>query len=324
MESNKQTPVVSIISLTYNHAPYIRECLDGFLMQQTDFPFEVIIHDDASTDGTTTIIKEYAAKYPDIIKPILQVENQYSKYHDFNLIIQNCFEKCQGKYIAFCEGDDYWTDPLKLQKQVDFLEKHKEYGMIYSDFDLKDEKSGKFTKSIFKSKAKQFPKYFPSIEDFIVRTGYVAPPSWLFKRELLPNNLYMGADGTFVMFAYFLYKTKVYALEESTVVYRKLQESASHSSNISKRIQRSKNILNIQEKLISQFKLKINLFYKCQEHFYRTSLPSLMAANYKKDVEEARSFITEKSAKEKILFVLYDISPILSMNFYRIYKLFNH
>ena len=124
----EQLPLVSICSITYNHAPYIRQCLDGFLMQETNFKYEIIIHDDASTDGTTEIIKEYAEKYPDLITPIFQSENQYSKglrgfYARF------VFPRAKGKYIALCEGDDYWTDPLKLQKQVDFLEANPEYVM---------------------------------------------------------------------------------------------------------------------------------------------------------------------------------------------------
>ena len=116
--------LVSIKCLAYNHEPYIRQCLDGFVMQQTNFKFEAIVHDDASTDGTANIIREYAEKYPDIIKPIYETENQYSK-HDgsLNRILA---EKLTGKYIALCEGDDYWTDPNKLQKQVEYLESHEE------------------------------------------------------------------------------------------------------------------------------------------------------------------------------------------------------
>lgn len=112
--------VVSISCITYNHAPYIRQCIDGFLIQQTNFAFEVLIHDDASTDGTTEIIKEYEAKYPDIIKPIYEEENQWVKGRRGSAVFN--FPRARGKYIALCEGDDYWTDPLKLQKQVDFLE----------------------------------------------------------------------------------------------------------------------------------------------------------------------------------------------------------
>ncbi len=120
-----ENPLVSISCITYNHAPYIRECLDGFMMQQCNFDFEVLIHDDASTDGTQEIIKEYQAKYPNIIKPILQTENQWSKgVRGMNPRFN--FPRAQGKYIAMCEGDDYWTDSLKLQKQVDILERHPE------------------------------------------------------------------------------------------------------------------------------------------------------------------------------------------------------
>ena len=119
-------PVVSICSITYNHAPYIRQCLDGFLMQKTNFPFEIIINDDCSTDGTTEIIKEYAEKYPDLIKPIFHEENQYKKGVR-GMFVKYVFPKAQGKYLALCEGDDYWIDPQKLQKQVDFLEAHPDY-----------------------------------------------------------------------------------------------------------------------------------------------------------------------------------------------------
>lgn len=123
---NKRNFFVSICCLTYNHALYIRQCLDGFIMQETNFPIEILIHDDASTDGTQEIIKGYEAKYPNIIKPIYQKENQYSK--GVKVSLYN-YSRAKGKYIAICEGDDYWTDPYKLQKQVDFLESHPNYVM---------------------------------------------------------------------------------------------------------------------------------------------------------------------------------------------------
>lgn len=128
MEDKKCIPLVSICSITYNHALYIRQCLEGFLMQKTNFAFEVIINDDCSTDGTTEILKEYAEKYPHIIKPIFQQENQYQK--GVRGMFQNIvLPRAHGKFIAICEGDDYWTDPLKLQKQVDFFQKNS--GMTY-------------------------------------------------------------------------------------------------------------------------------------------------------------------------------------------------
>lgn len=125
------TPLVTIQCLVYNHEPYLRQCLEGFVMQQTTFPFEAIIHDDASTDGSAAIIREYAEKYPDIIKPIYETENQYSK-HDGSLgKVMTAAIHPGSKYMASCEGDDYWTDPLKLQKQVDVLEEHPDCTIVF-------------------------------------------------------------------------------------------------------------------------------------------------------------------------------------------------
>ena len=121
---NTDNPLVSIRSICFNQEKYIEKCLDGFLMQKTNFPFEVIIHDDASTDGTIDIIKCYQERYPLIIKPIFEEENQHSKGTPFAKLI-NPYLK--GKYIARCEGDDCWTDENKLQMQVDFLESHANY-----------------------------------------------------------------------------------------------------------------------------------------------------------------------------------------------------
>ena len=124
-------PTVSIRCITYNHELYISQALDGFLMQETTFPFEIVVHDDASTDKTAVIIREYEEKYPKIVKPIYETENQYYKPgNPLGKIMNNA---CKGKYIARCEGDDYWTDAHKLQIQVDFLEAHPDYSMCCSD-----------------------------------------------------------------------------------------------------------------------------------------------------------------------------------------------
>lgn len=129
MKEDTRPLMVTIQCFTYNHEPYIRQCLEGFVMQKTNFRFEAIVHDDASTDGTATIIREYAEKYPDIIKPIYETENLYSKHDGSLRRIMN--GHTHGKYVALCEGDDYWIDPLKLQKQVDFMEGHPDYTMCF-------------------------------------------------------------------------------------------------------------------------------------------------------------------------------------------------
>jgi glycosyltransferase involved in cell wall biosynthesis len=122
-------PVVSVCCLTFNHEPFIRRCLDGFLMQETTFPVEVLIHDDASTDGTAAIVREYEARYPGILRPIYQSENQRSRGVRPNIRFN--YPRARGRYIALCEGDDYWTDPLQLQTQIEFLEAHPEYVVCY-------------------------------------------------------------------------------------------------------------------------------------------------------------------------------------------------
>ena len=138
-------PLVSICCLTYNHAPFIRKCLDGFLMQQTNFPIEILIHDDCSTDGTTEIIREYEAKYPDLILPLYEEDNQYSRGGAGKMDLYN-YNRARGKYIAYCEGDDYWTDPQKLQKQVDFMEANPEYSVCFHDFEIFDFRNNKWQK----------------------------------------------------------------------------------------------------------------------------------------------------------------------------------
>lgn len=126
-----ESPLVSIRCLVYDHEPFLRQCLDGFVMQKTNFPFEAIVHDDASTDGSAAIIREYAEKYPDIIKPIYETENQYSKRDGSLARAMDAAMHPDSKYVAICEGDDYWTDPNKLQMQVVFLESHPEYTMCF-------------------------------------------------------------------------------------------------------------------------------------------------------------------------------------------------
>lgn len=122
---------VIIHCLVYNHEPYLRDCLEGFVMQKTNFPFRAVVHDDCSTDASSTIIREYAEKYPDIIEPIYETENQWRK--GTLTAIMDTATMGRSDYIAYCEGDDYWIDPYKLQKQVDYMDAHPECTMVCSD-----------------------------------------------------------------------------------------------------------------------------------------------------------------------------------------------
>lgn len=129
MEKKDNHIMVSIKCLAYNHEKYIRQCLEGIVSQKTSFEFEAIVHDDASTDNTAKIIHEFEEKYPDIIKPIYEEKNLYQS--DIIALRKKMNYFVKGKYVAFCECDDYWIDEYKLQKQVNFLENHEEYSMCF-------------------------------------------------------------------------------------------------------------------------------------------------------------------------------------------------
>ena len=121
-------PLVSICCVTYNHEKYIRQCLEGFVIQQTSFPFEILVHEDASTDNTASIVKEFESEYPHLFRCVYQSENQFLKQNTLTNIL---LPMSKGKYIALCEGDDYWTAPNKLQAQVDFLEANPDYSICF-------------------------------------------------------------------------------------------------------------------------------------------------------------------------------------------------
>lgn len=125
-------PLVSVYVPTYQHVNYIRTAIESILMQETTFPFELIVGEDFSTDGTREITFEYATKYPDLIRLITADYNVKQQANQMR-----CLMACRGKYVAICSGDDYWTDPLKLQKQADFLEANNDYSMCYHPYQIK-------------------------------------------------------------------------------------------------------------------------------------------------------------------------------------------
>lgn len=129
--SANSEPLLSICCIAYNHEKYIEDALAGFLIQETDFPIEILVHDDASTDNTANIIRDYEARYPNIIKPIYQTENQFSLGRRMNAEFN--FTRAMGDYLAICEGDDYWVDIRKLQKQVDYLSANPSYVLTFAD-----------------------------------------------------------------------------------------------------------------------------------------------------------------------------------------------
>ena len=238
-------PIVSIRCLVYNHEPYLRKCLDGFMMQKTNFAFEVIVHDDVSTDNSAAIIREYAEKYPDIIKPIYETENQYSKLDgSLDRIINKAIHP-NAKYIAYCEGDDCWTDPYKLQKQVYFLESHPDYILSHSDIDHEFVGTGKIIHSLHKHYRnynqlnKSWDKY--KMVELILAGKYSVQTLSVCARkddiieiqndqDIINAKLKMGDTPLWIELSQ---RGKFHFLKESTAIYHIIAESATHSSNFS-------------------------------------------------------------------------------------------
>lgn len=215
--------MVSICTLAYNQEKYIGQTLQSFIDQITDFPFEVLVHDDASTDRTPEIIREYEEKYPDIIKPIYQKENQYSKNVKTSAVYQ--YPRAKGKYIAICEGDDLWLDPYKLQKQVDYMESHPDCTLCFTNG--KCEENGIIDRRIIPWNPAYKKAYKPGNSDYdmgeMALLDYVPTASLLCRTEDLRNRPLL-ADTSFQGDTYTrLYLTSLgyaHCIDEDTCLYR--------------------------------------------------------------------------------------------------------
>lgn len=289
------TPLVSIICCTYNHGPYIRECLDGFMIQKTDFPIEVLIHDDASTDSTADIIKEFEEKYPSIIKPIYAKENRYSQGID--IFSQILLPKALGKYIAICEGDDYWTDSFKLQKQVDFLELNKNCSVCCHKYILQESNQIVICNDVFDDS-------FFHIEEYIDSKQWIIQPlTAVFRSSCYNNQEFMQykCSKDVTLFYYLLNKGNAYKMSDVMGVYR-LHDQGTFSQ------------LDMSEKLLGNFKtvLSISLIDK-----------SLMAAKYLKGtVDDVMSAVGLRFiAKNLMLFIKADRQLSQYFEIHYVYKL---
>ncbi len=211
-------PLVSVLIITYNHEKYIRDAINGCLDQKSNFSYEIIIHDDASTDGTGEIVKEYAEKYPDLIIPIIQTENQYSK--GFKFIPEILVPMAKGKYIAFCEGDDYWCDPNKLQKQVEIMENDSSISLcftatkwIYEDGSKKNKVMRYFKKN----------HYLSSSEVILAGGGVTDIVSTVIRKDIftfIPHWYNLSPVGDAAIYLLSLVKGVFFYLNDITAVYR--------------------------------------------------------------------------------------------------------
>jgi len=206
--------LLTIVCPVYNHEDFIRKALDGFLMQITNFNFKILIHDDASTDNTKDIILDYYKKFPQTIIPVLQEVNQHSLGISNASII---YPLVKSKYIALCEGDDYWTDPYKLQKQVDFLEANEDYVASFHEIQILEQDG-----SLVKDYITQVPINYETIEDLARDGNYIHTPSVLFRNVIksFPEEMQHSPIGDFFLYMLLAEHGKFKHLNDTMAVYR--------------------------------------------------------------------------------------------------------
>ena len=216
---------VSIVCNVYNHENYLRKALESFVSQKTNFAYEVLIHDDASTDHSAEIIKEFEEKYPQIIKPIYQTENQWSK----GIHVTNVFQypRAEGEYIAFCEGDDYWIDDQKLQKQADYMDSHPDCAICFTNGLIEDMVDGSFRdfipyneqdRSFYKDENREYTLHN------MYELSFVPTASYFYRKStcLYTSSLYQNAcpTGDLKIRLYLMTQGYAYYLKDKTCVYR--------------------------------------------------------------------------------------------------------
>lgn len=290
-----ERPVASVLCNTYNQEKYIEDAIRGFLLQKTDFPFEVIVHDDASIDKNPTIIQEYARKYPSIIKPVFQKENQYSKGIKPTLL---SFSYAKGKYIALCEGDDFWIWDKKLQRQVECAKSSGCQIVFSSAVLLRNEKINGFT-----ARHKSISGIIPHKKVVFGGGSYCPTASLLIDRivldELKNEDWFINAPiGDLYIQAFASISKGAYFLNKNTCVYR---QRANGSWSVQKR-GKDKEIFDLERNIqsikgLSKYFINSREYLESQmisQAYYYTALQLLKSKNY----DEYRYFM--RMAKKNI------------------------
>lgn len=261
-----QQPLVSVWMITYNHEKYIRQGLENVIAQKTNFPFEIIIGEDCSTDGTRAIVKEFESRYADIVKPI---------YHDTNVgAMRNAYEYCyprlSGKYVACLEGDDYWTDENKLQKQVDLMEANPDYAICFHQvYELFDGNECKAT-TLFSSVSGSTVEF--TVEDLAANGNFIHTASVLFRNFLIqdfPSWFTTSAIGDYVLHMLNAKKGKIIFLPYPMSVYRRHNQGAWAMKGVRYQLA---TWLIVLENLLTEFNDNKGVSEKLKEQFARNAI----------------------------------------------------
>ena len=314
-------PLVSIACITYNHENYIHHTIEGFLKQKTTFSIEILIYDDASEDGAQEIIKSYAKKDSRIIT-YLQKENQWSKGK--NGLLEFLFPKSKGKYIALCEGDDYWIDPYKLQKQVDFLEANPDYVLVHSDGDFNYTETGNIKKKYIKNRIGN-PNSIEDTFEAILRSEYpILTCSVMFRNEDI-KKLNLNEIAQFKMGDTFIWLElsqlgKFYFFEDSMITRNILIESAAHSKNNAKLLKFKKSGYDLCKYFSEKYPTSESTKSIMHQKFNRVILYFAFLSNNKSEALKAWKMLRKVSGKS--IFIKDILHYLGTRN--RLFRLFAH
>lgn len=310
---DKEQPLVSICCIAYNQEKFIRECLDSFLMQKTNFSFEIVISDDCSNDNTKKIINSYIIKFPNIFVDVSPSENlgMIKNYY-------HALSSCKGKYIAFCEGDDYWIDENKLQMQVDFLESNPEYGMCYTKAKQYDQKNKIFFENL---SGADFISFY-----YLLKGGNPIPAlTTVYKKELLSNYLLEISPidkkwlmGDYPLWLYISRESKVMFMDKVTSVYRILTQSASHHTDINKMVDFRKSVYDIKEFYSKLYNVAVDFSWNETSYFIQLAF----AYGKRNELLLFNKVVTNKADKIKILLAKNIIVFNISLFCYKVYTRF--
>jgi glycosyltransferase involved in cell wall biosynthesis len=320
-------PLVSVHMITYNHVTFIAQSIEGVLQQKTNFPVELIIGEDCSTDGTREIVFDYQKKYSDIIRVITSDKNIGAKNNGIRTM-----KSCQGKYVAFCEGDDYWHHPYKLQKQVDYLESHPECGMVYSSYDVYHVKTGEKIKDFINYKKWEMPDNM-TICDILESKGGrsrgITTCTVMLRRklclEILEADPYLHQSGHFLMgdtqiWAEMSTKACIHYISESLATHNITEESATRSKDVKKVIRFGLSGSELQLYLCDKYNLPRHIKLKYKEYQLNCLLRLAFHSKNKELADEVRKMKVNFSLKEWIRY--YGAINIVIHYIYRASALF--
>ena len=275
-------PLVSVLSITYNQERYIAQAIESFLSQHVTFPYEIVIGEDCSTDATMDIVSDFERRYPDIIRVV-------SSSHNVGVVANflRTFEACLGKYVAMCEGDDYWHHPHKLQRQVEFLEAHTDHGMVHTDFDAVFADSSAVVTGWFACHEATFEPENDLHIPMLLGEYPVTTCTHCFRRDLMAEvikNDPVGFGGKFSlcdlqMKTGLAFRKKVGYIPESMATYRHLQESASHSRNPVRELAWAESCAELHDHLAALYRIDDQTRVRIRDKWVHSRLAAAFRAN---------------------------------------------